>query len=312
MSTVRTSIERHALLAYFALTFVISWGAVLFVVGGPAGMPGTTEEAEALLPLVVLVLLAGPSVASILLTSIAQGSAGLRDLLSRMLTWRVGSRWYAVALLGAPVLVTAVLLALSLTSPVYLPAIYTSHDKATLLLISISYGLAAGFFEELGWTGFAVPRLMLRYGVLATGLVVGIPWGVWHFITNYWGSGDSSGALSLALFLPAQVFAVGALPAFRVLMVWVYDRTGSLPVAMLMHASITASWLIVMPEGISGAPFLIWYLAWTAALWAIVAVLAITKRGKHKKDPSQSEYVVSPPNNSMQRTVLRAAAGAER
>jgi membrane protease YdiL (CAAX protease family) len=250
-------------------------------------MPGTTAQTETLLPFVVLALLAGPSVASILLTFIIQGKAGLRDLLSRMLTWRVGGRWYAVALLGAPVLVTAVLLALSLTSPVYLPGIYTSHDKATLLLASISYGLAAGFFEELGWTGFAVPRLMLRYGVLATGLVVGIPWGVWHFITNYWGSGDSSGALSLTLFLPAQVFAVGALPAFRVLMVWVYDRTGSLPVAMLMHASITASWLIVMPEGISGAPFMTWYITWSAALWAVVAVVAITIRGKPKKDSSQ-------------------------
>jgi membrane protease YdiL (CAAX protease family) len=284
ISTVRTSIEKHALLTYFALAFGISWGAVLLLVGGLPGMPGTTEQAETRLPLVVLALLAGPSVASLLLTSIVQGKAGLRELLSRMLTWRVGSRWYAVALLGAPMLVTAVLLALSTTSPVYLPGIYTSHDKASLLLVSTSYGLAAGFFEELGWTGFAVPRLMRRYGILATGLVVGIPWGVWHFITNYWGSGDSSGALSLALFLPAQVFAVGALPAFRVLMVWVYDRTESLLMAMLMHASITASWLIVMPEGISGAPFITWYLAWTAALWAIVAAVAIANCGKAKKE----------------------------
>lgn len=282
MSIVSASIERNALLTYFALVFSISWGAVLLIVGGPAGMPGTTEQAEALLPFVVLALLAGPTVAGILLTGVVQGKAGLRDLLSSMLTWRVGARWYAVALLGAPVLVTAVLLALSLISPAYLPGIYTSHDKATLLLISIAYGLAAGFFEELGWTGFAVPRLKLRYGVLATGLVVGIPWGVWHFITNYWGSGDSSGALSLALFLPAQVFAVGALPAFRVLMVWVYDRTRSLLLAMLMHASITASWLIVMPEGISGAPFLTWYLVWTAALWVVVAAVIIRNRGKHK------------------------------
>ena len=43
---------------------------------------------------------------------------------------------------------------------------------------------------------------------------------------SFWGSGTSSGALSLAIFLPAIIFYVGSLPAYRVLMVWVYDRTG--------------------------------------------------------------------------------------
>lgn len=280
MSTVSASIERHSLLIYFALAFAISWGAVLVVIGGPGRIPGTTEQAEMLLPFVVLAMLPGPAVAGILLTGLVYGKGGLRDVLSRMLRWRVGARWYAVALVGAPVLVTAVLLALSLTSPAFLPGIYTSDDKATILLISIAYGVGAGFFEELGWTGFAVPRLKLRHGVLATGFIVGIVWGVWHFLTNFWGSGNSSGALSLAVFLPAQFFAVGALPAYRVLMVWVYDRTGSLLVAMLMHASFTASWLIVMPVGISGVPFLTWYLVLTAALWVVVAAVAVANRGQ--------------------------------
>jgi membrane protease YdiL (CAAX protease family) len=275
MTAIKALVTRHPVRTYFVLAFAISWGAVLLVIGGPGRMPGTTEQAEMLLPFVVLAMLPGPAVAGILLTSLLNGKAGLRDLLSRMLTWRVGGRWYAVALVGAPVLVAAILLALSLTSPAFLPGIYTSDDKATILLISIAYGLGAGFFEELGWTGFAVPILKRRYSVLATGLIVGIPWGVWHFITNFWGSGDSSGALSLAVFLPAQLFAVGALPAYRVLMVWVYDHTGSLLVAMLMHASFTASWLIVMPAGISGAPFLTWYLVWTAALWVVVAAVVV-------------------------------------
>ena len=285
MTTMKAFITRCPAATYFALTFAISWGGVLLVIGGPGKIPGTTEQAERLLPFVVLAMLPGPAVAGLLLTGLVHGKAGLRDLLSRMLRWRVGGRWYAVALVGAPVLVTAVLLALSLTSPAFLPGIYTSDDKATILLISIAYGLGAGFFEELGWTGFAVPRLRLRHGVLATGLIVGILWGVWHFITNFWGSGNSSGALSLAAFLPAQLFAVGALPAYRVLMVWVYDRTGSLLVAMLMHASFTASWLIVMPVGISGVPFLTWYLVWTAALWVIVAAVAVANGWHLSRQP---------------------------
>ena len=98
-------------------------------------------------------------------------------------------------------------------------------------------------------------------------------------LTNFWGSGDSSRALSLALFLPASLFAIAALPAYRVLMVWVYDRTGSLLVAMLMHASFTVSWLILMPLGISGVPFFTWYLVWAAALWVVVAALAVANGG---------------------------------
>jgi hypothetical protein len=86
-------------------------------------------------------LLVGPSVAGILLTGLVYGRAGLRNLLTRMTRWRVGARWYAVALLTAPLLVTVVLFALSLTSPVFLPGIFTTDDKATLLLVGIAVGL---------------------------------------------------------------------------------------------------------------------------------------------------------------------------
>ena len=137
---------------------------------------------------------------------------------------------------------TAILLALSLLSPEFLPGIFTTDDKASLLLFGIVAGLMVGIFEELGWTGFAIPRLRLRYGVLTTGLIVGFLWGAWHFLVNFWASGSPSGALSAGpLAARRLVFSVGILPAYRVLMVWVYDRTGSLLVAMLMHASLTAS-----------------------------------------------------------------------
>ncbi len=179
---------------------------------------------------------------------------GFATFLSRLLRWQVGARWYAVALLTAPLLVTATLFALSLASPVFLPGILTTSDKASLLLFGIAVGLGAGFFEELGWTGFAVPGLRRRYGVFTTGLIVGVLWGAWHFLVTLWGSGSSSGALSLALFLLVALLLLPA--AYRVLMVWVYDRTESLLVAMLMHASLTASVLILGPLAISGVPLL--------------------------------------------------------
>jgi len=269
-------IKRHPITTYYALVFAISWGGLL-IVAGPGGI--TAEQLQTPFILVYSVTVAGPCVAGILLTGLIDGRDGLRELGSRLLSWRVGVRWYAVALLIAPLSVMATLLVLSLTSSAFLPGFVTTNDKASLLLTSLVAGLVTGFLEELGWTGFAVPRLTSRYGVLTTGVFVGILWGAWHFLSNYLGSATSAGGLPLTVFLPVLLFSF--LPPYRVLMVWVYDRTRSLLVAILMHASLVTFWLASMPLAITGVPFATWYLMWAAALWVIVlaVVLLRTKRG---------------------------------
>jgi hypothetical protein len=52
--------------------FTISCGAVLLLVGGPANVPGTSQQVAALFPIALLVTLAGPSVAGILLTGLVE------------------------------------------------------------------------------------------------------------------------------------------------------------------------------------------------------------------------------------------------
>ena len=97
---IKTFITSHPVLTYYALVFAISWGGILTVVG-PAGILGTKYNPLVLSQFVYLAALAGPSVAGILMTGLVDGTAGLRELLSRLCTWRVGARWYAVALLTA-------------------------------------------------------------------------------------------------------------------------------------------------------------------------------------------------------------------
>jgi membrane protease YdiL (CAAX protease family) len=104
-------------------------------------------------------MVAGPSVTGLVLTGIIDGKAGLRELRSRLLKWRVDTHWYAVALLASPLLATAVTLLLSPLSPEFLPGVSLSNDKTALVLLGLVVGVTVGFFEELGWTGFAVPRL---------------------------------------------------------------------------------------------------------------------------------------------------------
>ena len=202
MSTkARAFINRHPVPTYFA------WGGVLGVVG-PSGFPGTPQQFQTLLPIVVAVMIAGPSISGLWLTGLIYGRAGFRELSSRLRKWRVSPRWYAVALLIAPVLMLTVLLALSIFS-------------------------RAGIFEELGWTGFAIPELRRRYGTLATGVIMGVAWAFWHLLVGRWASGTVSGNLTLASYMldPFLFLAI-----FRILMVWVYDCTESLFVVVLMRS----------------------------------------------------------------------------
>lgn len=282
MSTIETFIKQHPLLTFYALAFALSWGGILAVVGGPSGYPGTPEHVEQLFLLVMLAWLAGPSVASILVTGLVDGRAGLRELRSRLLRWRIPARWYAVALLTAPLMYVAMSSALSLTSREFLPSILTTSDASALLVMGLAYGLlGGGFCEELGWTGFAVPRLRQRYGVLATGLIAGVLWGAYHLSVIYW-STSPSGSLALVILF-AQLFAW--LPAYRVLMVWVYDRTGSLLVVMLMHAVLTSGMIILTPVAITGMPLLTWLVAISAVLWLAVAVVAVASDGHLLRQP---------------------------
>jgi len=181
-----------------------------------------------------------------------------------------------VALLTVPILAAAVLFALSISSP-----IFTTDAKSSLVLSSVVAGLIGGFFEELGWTGFAIPRMRLRYGVLATGLVVGVLWGTWHLLQILWVGGTYSGGLPLFLFLTLYFFsAVAQLAAYRVLMVGVYDRTESLLVAMLMHTGLIVGTIFIFtPQALAGVPLLIFNLVWAAALWVIVGALAVVTHG---------------------------------
>jgi uncharacterized protein len=282
MTTLGAFVSRHPVAAYFALTFAISWGGALLAIGGAGGMRGTTPASDPRFVYALMAMLAGPSVAGILLTAFLSGRLGLRELRSRLCKWQVGASWYAVALLTAPLLMLATLSGLSLTSPAFVPGIFISDDKAALLWVGLGVGMAAGIFEEVGWTGFAIPRLGPRYGVLPTGLLVGVWWSAWHLLPNIWASRAAAGELAVSIFLAATVAGVfiGYLTAFRVLMVWVYDRTQSLLVGMLMHMSFTASLLILNPLAISGASLLIFSLALSLAVWVVVGVVSLVNSGR--------------------------------
>ncbi len=277
MRTIKTFIREHPAVSYYLLTFTISWGSLLAIVG-PSRIVGTKDEFDRLFPIALPMLTLGPSISGILLTGVVGGRPGLRDYRARLLKWRVSARWYAAAALTAPVYFAATLLALSAFSREFLPGILTVENKASFLLSGTIVALVAGIVEELGWTGFAVFTSRRRYGALATGLIVGVMWGVWHVLPKIWGAAANGVADYMAVDLS---FAVIGLTGFRILMVWVYDQTGSLLIAILMHMGLTASTLILQPL-VAGALLVTAGLVLTAAPWIIVAVVALMR---HRRTP---------------------------
>lgn len=207
------------------------------------------------------VMLLGPSLAAVILAWIVDGKGGLQDLVSRMFRWRISIRWCAVLLLS-PVLVLAVLLGLAaFLSPSYAP---------NRFWIGIFFGVPAGFLEEIGWSGFAFPKLCLQKNALAASLILGVMWSIWHLpVIDYLGTARPHGASLLSFFL---AFAA-AMTAMRVIISWIYTNTTSVWLAQLMHVSSTGSLVIFSPPGVTSRQEATWYGLYAAALWLAAAAV---------------------------------------
>jgi membrane protease YdiL (CAAX protease family) len=264
--SIRSWIQKHPLIAYFILAYAISWAASLGVMGPKFFTGGTYTMTDTLLVLIGMVL--GPLISGLVLTRLVDGKPGMQALSGRMRKWNVSLRWYAAALLIFPAIFLGVLLTLSrLVSPIFTPGFFWP---------GIVYGLFAGFTEEIGWTGFAVPRMRAVHGALLGAGILGLLHGLWHICADFLGSSANLGAYWFPFF--AGMF-IAAMPAMRILMVWVYNHTGSLPLAQLMHASFTGSVVTLSPAGLSPANGAFWYWIFAAAIW-IVVLIVIAIAGK--------------------------------
>lgn len=255
--------QRHPLLGYFGLTYVISWGGIALVVGA------TGFDLVNLRPLdtglIFVSMLLGPSVSGLAMTARLEGRPGLRRLWSSLARWQVGARWYALALLIMPVLFLAVLCSFA----AFLDPAFTPRFQWPLFAI----GLVAGSFEEVGWTGFATPRLLARQQLFIGGLSLGLGWALWHALVDF---RQNFNAMGFTWLLEFAVFYLAALTAYRLLMIWVYANTHSLLLAVLMHASYTG-WLMVLFPATSVTQGLAWQIVYASLLWTAVAVIMATR-----------------------------------
>ncbi len=256
-------IRRFPLAVYFALAYGFSVLA-LVVIGLPdlSGKSPVPSSSFVMFPILVV----GVGTSGLVLTAVTAGRQGVRELGRKMSRWRLGRR--ALALLIPPVGITAVLFVFRLLGS---PA-FAQEPTVGFTLFGLGIGLVAGFFEEIGWTGFAYPRMGARFGALGGALLLGVLWGIWHLPVV-----DSLGAASPhGSYLPEYFAAfVAAMVAMRVLIAWLYTNTRSVLIAQLLHASSTASLVALSAPHVSAAQEALWYAAYAALLWLIVAVVVV-------------------------------------
>lgn len=257
--SVRHPIRRWPLISYFLVVYAIS-AVVLLVLGPPSLAAGGHRNylSTAMFPVMVV----GVGLTGLALTAALDGRRGLRDLRSRLGRWRVGAGWYATAALIPPAAILLVLTTLRfLVSPAFTP---------NLFLLGITFGVVAGFFEEIGWTGYAYPKMRARFGPFAGAAILGVLWGIWHMpVVDSLGAASPHGPYWPHFFLSF----IAALAGLRVLIGWIYTKTGSVLLAQVMHASSTGFLVVFGASGVSPAQEAFWYLLYAVVLWMVVVIV---------------------------------------
>jgi membrane protease YdiL (CAAX protease family) len=190
----------------------------------------------------------GPALAAIIMTSTIGGRTGLHSSWRRIRQVRAGWRWYLFILAGIPALI--------LLGIILQPGALASFQGLTpVVLVSYPVAFVAVWFlggplgEEIGWRGFALPRLQPRFGPLRGTLLLGVLWCFWH-LPEFWmpsqggglGTGPAGFALTnLAMFLPVVL-------ALAIIFTWVFNHTrGSVFIAITAHASVDTPELVLLP-----------------------------------------------------------------
>lgn len=276
--TISESLGRYPVAVFLALTVAISWGGIL-VVTLPTGIPGRGEALDDLVVPVFLAMLAGPLISALILSAVLDGWTGLLRLLRGLTLWRANPVEYAAAFLLIPACALAVLFPLSVVSPDFIPGFLGPHGGLSMVALSLAGGLVVGVIEEIGWTGFATPHLLSGRTLLAAALGLGLIHGAWHLLVTFWAEGPEYGLVFVPYFLAAWILAIVAL---RILIVWVFARTGSTLLCAVAHGSHTGGLFAAWPTATTPMQNLIWTSLFGAL--GLTVVLMVTSWSSPKKN----------------------------
>ncbi len=277
--------QQHPLFSFFFIAYAGTWimliPSILSVWGALKGDFTLTQ---------ILSIFAGPFLAAIIMARITEGKAGMLRLRQRSRHWRAGWQWYLFILVGIPALI--------LLGIIIQPGTLASFQGLSpVLLVSYPVNFVAVFFavglsEEIGWRGFALPRLQPRYGPLWGTLFLGVLWAFWHlprFLLPEHGGGPGIGLATVLKNFSVFFLMVMAL---AIIFTWVFNHTrGSIFTAILAHAAVDTPQLVWIPL------FLIvdttkFDLAILVGLGVPALLILILTRGRLGYQPSQEQSLM--------------------
>jgi uncharacterized protein len=279
-STAATGwIHRQPVVAYFAIAFAGTW-ALTIPLALSSGVNLFRLPDIAFVLLFIFSIYTGPFLGALIVTRSIEGRAGIRQLFKRTGQWRVGVRWYLAAIFSF------LLIWLVSFSALYRGAPLRGLIANPLLLVTIFLPwLLQGIFipslgEELGWRGFALPRLQAQYGPILAAIILGMLQGIWHLPILFT---PLLGPFTLEKLITFVLTAIGAVFLYN----WVFNHArGSLLIAILMHASSNAASRmleeIIPQEVIFPAPIEALSLDWINVIifGLVAAILVIFTRGR--------------------------------
>lgn len=227
---MKSFLKKYQIIIFFALTVILSWY--------PWYTGGYGFKA------------AGPSYAGLIVVTLVGGWAGIKEMLRRLVHWRVGLLWWSVALFGPP---TVVLLAIGIhillggQAPNFLIWKQEPYMVPVLMLILISPVGGAGGEEPFGWRGYAQPKLQERLGKwspMIASLIIGTVWAIWH-LPEFFNPASTQYALGMVGLIPLLITEI----ANSIFMTWLYNKTGGsvLVAGVFFHLmlDISASTMLV-------------------------------------------------------------------
>ena len=251
MSTLRSQVERHPLPTFFAATLGIGW---LLTIAA-----AQLSSNPLLLPLIAIPISFVPAAMAWLVLRMGGTADERRAWRDRLTRVRVGWRWYAIAVLALPL---AYLAGLGIATAG--GGAFPFHLQA---LAFFPIFLLTNFGEEIGWRGYALPKLQDRMSPFAASLLLGVLWGAFHWVAL---AGNADAPLAYVAVTTIQLTAVS------VIMTFVFNGSGeSVPIVALMHAMYDTVAIGVAPLVETGVPLMAFSLTvivtWVIAIGLVVA-----------------------------------------
>jgi uncharacterized protein len=269
MKPLSTLIFRYPLTAFFAIAYSMTWIGWI--------MPDriyTGTLLSGMLAVPFLLLMPGPLHAALIVTAVTGGKSGAMALLRKLAIWRVGWGWFATALLLAPVVcVTPAYLNMAFGAPNPTMALLAALPTMLMMFaIRLLNPLDGPMQEELGWRGFALPRLQERHPELVASAILGVLVVIWHAPLVFLG------------MLPA--YALFGTFAFTIVFSWLFKNVkGSVLMTLVAHA---ADGLVLTDYLGLNAADAARQIMMMVALWIVAALLVVLAQGRVLKGRQSS------------------------